>query len=67
MIELATYDDSEYGLVTQFITEKRDVIFFRQEIVNGMKQYYALDETQDVVLTEKKKKSIDEFYKALGY
>lgn len=53
MIELATYDDSEYGLVTQFITEKRDVIFFRQEIVNGMKQYYALDENSNKVLIGK--------------
>ena len=39
--------------------EKADII--------KIKEYYALDETQDVVLTEEQQKSIDEFYKALGY
>lgn len=53
LIELATYNDDDYGLIVQFLDENDNCIFYQMEEINGEKKYTKVDETINRMLEEK--------------
>jgi len=53
LIELATYNDEEYGLVVQFLDSEDNCIFYLLEEINGEKNYTKVDGEINRILEEK--------------
>ena len=53
LIEIATYNDDDYGLVVQFLDEDDNCIFYQMEEINGEKNYTKVDGTVNKTLEEK--------------
>ena len=54
LIELATYEDDEYGTVIQFLDDKENCVFYSvDENENGERVYNKLDNEVNRILEEK--------------
>ena len=53
LIELATYNDEEYGLVVQFLDSEDNSIFYLLEEINGEKNYTRVDGEVNRILNDK--------------
>lgn len=54
LIELGTYEDEQYGIIIQFLDEKNNCLFFKEEIdENNNKYLKKFDEVTNQVLENK--------------